>query len=334
MPGHEHTDFTRIDSGEKIGIIGVGAVGSACAFALLLRGSCGEIVLVDKDHRRAAGVAADMRYGEPLSRAAVIRAGGYEDLEDADVVLITAGVNEKSGGATDRSDDEGRLRLVDVNAGVYRQIVPQVVAAAPDAIIVVVTDPPEPLAEIARDLAGHGRVLSTGTLLDSLRFRLHIATELGVDPASVDATVVGEHGTSQVLLWSSAKVAGVSVERALAETHGQDSLAEIRRQVDHSVRYANITIIEGNNASQFGIGAACARISEAILGDERVVLPIGSYVERHGVIVSLPCVISRRGVERVFEPDMSDDERQAFESSVDVLRRASEGVRDSATATR
>ena len=331
MAAHEHTDFTRIDSGEKVGIIGVGAVGSACAFALLLRGSCGEIVLVDRDHRRAAGVAADMRYGEPLSRAAVVRAGGFEDLADADVVLITAGVNEKSGGATDRSDDAGRLRLVDVNAGVYRQIVPQVVAAAPEAVIVVVTDPPEPLAEVTRELAGHGRVLSTGTLLDSLRFRLHIGTELGVDPASVEATVVGEHGTSQVLLWSSAKVAGVSVERALAEMHGQDSLEEIRRQVDHNVRYANITIIEGNNASQFGIGAACARIAEAILGDERVVLPVGSYVERHGVIVSLPCVISRSGVERVFEPDMSDDERRAFQNSVDVLRRASEGVRAAAT---
>lgn len=324
-----HSDFTPIDSGEKVGVIGVGAVGSACAFALLLRGSCGEIVLVDKDHRRAVGVAADLRYGEPLSRATVVRAGGYDDLEGADVVLITAGVNEKSGGATDRSDAEGRLRLVDVNRDVYRQIVPQVVAAAPDAVVVVVTDPPEPLAEVARDLAEHGQVLSTGTLLDSLRFRLHIATELAVDPSSVDATVVGEHGTSQVLLWSSAKVAGVSVERALADRHGHDSLEEIRRQIDYNVRYANIAIIEGNNASQFGIGAACARIAEAILGDERVVLPVGSYVERYGVIVSLPSVLSRRGVDQVFEPDMSGEEREAFERSVSTLRGAGARVRGS-----
>ena len=327
---HQHSDFTRINSGAKVGVIGVGAVGSACAFALLLRGSCGEIVLVDKDHRRAVGVAADIRYGEPLARASVVRAGGYEDLEDADVVLITAGVNEKSGGATDRSDDQGRLRLAEVNGGVYRQIVPQVVAAAPEAVIVVVTDPPEPLAEIARDLAGGGQVLSTGTLLDSLRFRLHIATELGVDPSSVDATVVGEHGTSQVLLWSSAKVAGVSVERALTERHGQESLEEVKRQIDYNVRYANIAIIEGNGASQFGIGAACARIAEAIVGDERVVLPVASYVERYDVVVSLPSVVSRRGVDQVFHPDMSDAEREAFERSVATLRDAGARVRAAA----
>ena len=327
MTEHQHADFTRINSGEKVGVIGVGAVGSACAFALLLRGSCGEIVLVDKDHRRAVGVAADIRYGEPLARASVVRAGGYEDLEDADVVLITAGVNEKSGGATDRSDDQGRLRLAEVNAGIYREIVPQIVAVAPEAVIVAVTDPPEPLAEVARELAGHGQVLSTGTLLDSLRFRLHIATELGVDPSSVDATVIGEHGTSQVLLWSSATVAGMSVERALADRHGPESLEEIKRQIDHNVRYANIAIIEGNSASQFGIGAACARIAEAIVGDERVVLPVASYVERYGAIVSLPSIVSRRGVDHVFEPDMSEDERAAFERSVATLREAGDKVR-------
>ena len=330
MTEHLHSDFTPINSGEKVGVIGVGAVGSACAFALLLRGSCGEIVLVDRDHARAVGVAADIRYGEPLARASVVRAGGYEDLEDADVVLITAGVNEKSGGATDRSDDQGRLRLADVNADVYRQIVPRVVEAAPEAVIVVVTDPPEPLAEVARDLAGHGRVLSTGTLLDSLRFRLHIATELGVDPSSVDATVVGEHGTSQVLLWSSARVAGVSVERALADRHGPESLEEIKRQIDHNVRYANIAIIEGNGASQFGIGAACARIAEAIVGDERVVLPVASHVERYGVIVSLPSIVGRHGVDHVLDPDMSEGERTAFERSVATLRDAADKARDAA----
>ncbi len=327
MAAPEPIAYTPIDSGAKVGVIGVGAVGSACAFALLLRGSCGEIVLIDRDAKRAAGVAADIRYGEPLSRATVVRAGGYQDLAGAAVVLITAGVNEKAGGATDRSDPEGRLRLVDVNAQIYREIVPQILAAAPEAVIVAVTDPPEPLAEVARDLAGHGRVLSTGTLLDSLRFRLHIATRLGVDPASVDATVVGEHGTSQVLLWSSARVGATSVEQALAELHGESALDRLRDEIDHDVRYANITIIEGNSASQFGIGAACARISEAVLGDERVVLPVGSYSERHGVILSLPSVVSRTGVERVIQPQMTSQEEEALIRSAEVLRRAGDRVR-------
>ncbi len=327
MATPKRIDYTPIDSGAKVGVVGVGAVGSACAFALLLRGSCGEIVLIDRDAKRAAGVAADIRYGEPLSRATVVRAGGYEDLEGAAVVLITAGVNEKTGGATDRSDPEGRLRLVDVNAQIYREIVPQILAAAPEAVIVAVTDPPEPLAEVALNLARHDRVLSTGTLLDSLRFRLHIATRLGVDPGSVDATVVGEHGTSQVLLWTSARVGGASVEQALAERFGEDSLDQLRAEIDHDVRYANITIIEGNSASQFGIGAACARIAEAVLGDERVVLPVGSYSERHGVILSLPSVISRAGVERVIEPEMTSDEQEALTRSADVLRRTRDRVR-------
>ena len=318
--------YTLIDSGRKVGVVGVGAVGAACAFALLLRRSCGEIVLIDKDERRAAGVAADMRYGTLLSRAVVLRDGDYEDLLGADVVLITAGVNERTGGATDRSDAEGRLRLLDTNADVYRDIVPRVVEAAPEAVIVVVTDPPDPLADLARQLAGHDRVLSAGTFLDSNRFRLHIAAQLGVDPASVDAQVVGEHGTSQVRLWSSALVAGMPVTKALELRHGEDSLEEVRRQVDQDVLYANINIIEGIGASQYGIGAASARITEALLGDERVVLPVAAYNERYGVSISLPSVITRHGVNGVLEPDMSDEERDAFERSVQTLRQAGDRI--------
>src|SRR3712207_3846261 len=241
MAAHEHTDFTRIDSGEKVGIIGVGAVGSACAYALLLRGSCGEIVLVDKDEKRAAGVATDMRYAVSLSRTVVVRDGGYDDLAGADVVLITAGVNEKTGGATDRSDPKGRLRLLDTNAEVYRDVVPRVVGVAPEAVLVAVTDPPDPLADLTRALAGHDRVLSTGTLLDSLRFRLHIAAQVGVNPDTVEAHVVGEHGTTQVMLWSSAHIGGTAVDEAFADMHGADAVAGLRERVEQDVRYANIT---------------------------------------------------------------------------------------------
>jgi L-lactate dehydrogenase len=312
--------------GRKVGVVGAGSVGQACAFALVLRGSCREIVLVDRVRERAAAVATDLRYGAPLSPAVDLTAGDWSELRGADLVLITAGVNERSGGATDRADPRGRLRLLDTNAAVYREIVPEVVAAAPEAMIVVVTDPPDPLADLARELAGHDRVLSTGTVIDTLRFRVHVAAQLRVHPSSVDALVIGEHGTSQVMLWSSVRVAGTPLERALAQWRPDLSPPALRAQVEHEVRFANIAIIEGNDASRFGIGAVCARITEAVLGDERVLLPVAAYHERYGVTVALPSVLARAGAVAGLDPEMSAEEREAFERSIETLRDAGRGI--------
>jgi L-lactate dehydrogenase len=321
-------DHARVLSAGTVGIVGVGNVGSACAFSLFERGSCHEIVLVDRNEQRAEGIAVDMHYGAPLSPSLSpeVRGGGYEQLEGADVVLITAGVNEKTGGATDRNDPRGRLRLLAPNAEVYRDIVPQVVAVAPHAVLVAVTDPPDPLADLTRTLAGHDRVFSTGTLLDSLRFRVHIARELGVHPASVDARVIGEHGTSQVPLWSSARIGGSPIERALERRRPGTSLEQLRENVERDVRYANITIIEGTGASRFGIGTVCARLSEAVLRDEHTVLPVAPYSERYRVSVSLPSLLTRDGAEHAFEPEMSQEEREGFERSVETLRQAGEEI--------
>src|SRR6202011_339668 len=153
----------------KIGIIGVGNVGCACAMAAVIRGSSREIVLVNRTRKTAQAVATDIRYGIPLGRKVEIADGDYDNLAGAGVVLITSGVNEKTGGATDRNDPQGRLKLLDKNAEIYRQIVPHVVKAAPEAVLVAVTDPPDPLADIARQAAGHARALSAGTFLDSMR---------------------------------------------------------------------------------------------------------------------------------------------------------------------
>jgi L-lactate dehydrogenase len=303
----------------KVGLVGAGRVGAACALALVARGSAREVVIVDRTPARAKAVALDLRYGAPLAPEVALRDGGYSDLSGANVVLVTAGVNEKRGGATDRADPEGRLKLLDANARIYMDIVPRIVAAAPDAVLLVVTDPPDPLADLARRLAGHDRVLSTGTLLDSLRFRVHLAERLGVSPGSVEAQVIGEHGTSEVLLWSSARVSGVPVAEALPPGIPVD---EFRRSVEHDVRYANIAIIEGNEASQFGIGIVSARIAAAVLRDERAVFPVGTFNPGYGVTVSLPAVVGRQGVSRILEPAMSDQERQALHASAEVLRKA------------
>lgn len=302
----------------KLGIVGAGKVGAACGLALVARGSARDIVIVDRTRARARAVAADLRYAAPLCPEVTLHDGDYMDLAGADVVLVTAGVNEKSGGATDRSDPEGRLRLLDTNAGVYKTLVPRIVEAAPDATIVVVTDPPEPLADLARRLAGHDRVLSTGTLLDSLRFQTHLAQRLELSPASVQAQVVGEHGTSEVFLWSTARVAGVPIAQALP---AQTAMNEFRSIVEQAVRFANIAIIEGNDASQFGIGIVSARIAEAVLRDEQAVFPIGAYNAKYGVTLSLPGVVGRQGASRILEPPMSAAEQQALRASAEALRK-------------
>jgi L-lactate dehydrogenase len=304
----------------KVGIVGMGAVGAATAMALLGRARVSELVLVNRNRARAKGIATDMRYGAPLAGAITVKDGDYADLAGAAAVIVTAGINEKSGGATDRSDPAGRLRLLGPNIKVYEEIVPPVVAAAPEAVIIVATDPPDPLVEVARRLARHERVIGTGTYLDSLRFRVHLAERLGVSAASVDAYVVGEHGTSSVFLWSLVKVGGRSVEKMVAERAG--AFDDFRRAVERDVRYANISIIEGIGASQYGIGLVGARLAEAIAADERAVFPVASHSAAFGVALSLPSIIGQRGVLEVLTPDMSEEELRALEHSAEKLRDA------------
>ncbi|MGH8113025.1 MAG: lactate/malate family dehydrogenase [Rhodanobacteraceae bacterium] len=304
----------------KVGMVGAGNVGAACLLALAMRDVACDVVVIDRNRERAKGVVADLQYGAELASRVDLRTGAYADLAGAALVMITAGQNEKAGGATDRADASGRLRLLDANVAVYRDIVPKVVAAAPDAVILVITDPPDPLADLARRLADHERVLSSGTFLDSLRFRFHLGRRLAVHPMSVAAQVVGEHGTSEVFLWSSARVSGVPVAAAGAQA-GQSPEA-LKRSVEDDVRFANITIIEGTGASQYGIGMASARIAQAILRNERVVMPVGSFNAEYGVTLSLPSVVGREGVARVLEPALSELERAGLERSAAALREA------------
>jgi L-lactate dehydrogenase len=310
----------------KIGIIGAGAVGAACAMATIMRGCASELVLVNRGRGRAKGMATDMGYGAALSSTTRVTDGDYSDLAGASLVMVTVGVNEKSGGATDRNDPAGRLRLLDKNAEVYREVIPRINAAAPDAVLLVVTDPPDPLAWLTRELVRHDRVLSTGTLLDSLRFRLHLGRKLKVAPTAIEAQVLGEHGTSQIFHWSGARVGGVPIANAL----GQCGLAhdnDFRATIEKEVRYANITIIEGIGASQYGIGMVCARIAEIVLRDERAVIPIGVYNSKLGVTLSLPSIVGRSGCLQIFDPPLSDDERIGLEKSIETLRKAQERVR-------
>ena len=316
----------------KIGIIGAGTVGCACAMAAVNRGSARQIVLVNRTRKTAEAVATDLRYGTPLTPKVEITDGDYDALAGAGVVMITSGVNEKTGGATDRNDPQGRLRLLDKNAAIYRDIVPRIVRAAPDAVLLVVTDPPDPLADIARDaakIAGvDARVISAGTFIDTMRFRVHLGRYFGVDAADVDANVIGDHGTSQVFLWSAARIGGVPLAALLKKRN--ETVDGLREKVEKDVRYANITIIEGHDASQYGIGIVSARIAEMVLRDERAVIPVGSLQNEFGVTLSLPSVVGRGGVVEVLQPEMSDAEREGLQKSAktmkDALERAKERV--------
>ena len=304
----------------KIGIIGAGTVGSACLTALVQRRVAREIVVVNRDRKKAKGLVTDVQYGAVLSPGTELRDGDYADLKGAALVMITAGVNEKTGGATDRNDPAGRLRLLDTNVDIYKDVVPRLHAAAPEAIVLVVTDPPDPLADAVRKL-GHERVLSSGTYLDSLRFKFHLGQGLHVSPASVNAQILGEHGTSAVFVWSSATVAGRPIRECLSQSSSQ-SWDEFRREIEQQVRFANIAIIEGIGASQHGIGIVSARIAEIILRDERTVIPIGSYQRQYGVTLSLPSVLGREGIVQLFEPAMSTEESEALQRSGDTLKTA------------
>jgi L-lactate dehydrogenase len=308
----------------KIGIVGTGNVGCACAMAAVMRGSAAEIVLVNRTRKTAEAVATDIRYGVPIGSKVNIFDGDFGDLQGAEVILITSGVNEKTGGAIDRNDAQGRLRLLEKNAQIYRELIPQIAEAAPDAVFVVVTDPPDPLADIARRMRKDAIVLSAGTVLDSQRFRIHLAKHFNVDPRYIEAQVIGDHGTAQVFLWSSARIGGVSI----ADLAGKRGVKfdDLRRTVEKEVRYANITIIEGHGASQYGIGIVAARIAETIAGDERAVISIGSFQEKFGVTLSLPSAVGRRGIIEVFEPDLSQEERAGLERSAAMLKAAMERV--------
>jgi L-lactate dehydrogenase len=303
----------------KIGIVGAGAVGSACFLSVVMRRSASEVVLVNRDRKCAQGIVTDVQYGAVLSQPITVRDGDYSDLAGSAMVMITAGVNEKGGGATNRSDPLGRLRLLEANAAIFQEMIPQIHEAAPDALILVVTDPPDALADVVRML-GHERVLSTGTSLDTLRFRFHLAQRLKVSPADVEAFVLGEHGVSSVFLWSAARVGGRRIMDLLAEaTPTSDST---RQKIERDVRYANITIIEGIGASQYGIGMVSARLAEMVLRDERAVVPLGTYNAAFGVTLSLPSVVGREGVYRILEPEMSDIERKGLHRSADAIRTA------------
>ena len=308
----------------KAGIIGAGMVGSAAAYALALRGGASEVVLVDRNAALARAQAEDIAHAVPFAHPCQIHAGGYDALAGAAVVILAAGVAQKPG--------ESRLSLLARNAEVFAEVIGSVRDAAPDALLLVATNPVDVMTDVARRVSGlpAARVIGSGTILDSARFRALLGDHLGIAAQSVHAYVLGEHGDSEVLGWSSARAGAVPLA-GFADQMGAPLTADVRARIDDAVRRAAYRIIEGKGATWYGIGAGLARIVQAIRDDQRAVLSVSATTpEIQGVAdvaLSLPRVIGRAGVIATLLPDLDADEATALRASAELLAETAAQLR-------
>jgi L-lactate dehydrogenase len=302
----------------KVGIVGAGFVGAASANALALRGVASEIVLVDVDERKAAAEAADVAHVTPFAAPVRVRSGPTRELEGAAVVVITAGASQDPG--------QTRMDLLQRNADVVRSVVPDVVRAAPDAVLLVATNPVDVMTRVVQTLAGRSgvrgeRVFGTGTMLDTARFRQVVASRLGVDVTHVHGYVVGEHGDSEVLVWSSMDVGGRPLER-FAEAMGVAWTSEDRRAIEDEVVNSAYRIIEGKGATYYGVASAVARAVEVVVRNRRSILTVSAWSGPYGCALSLPRLVSGEGVIREVGVSMDAAERERLERSATVLRES------------
>ncbi|MBP2311693.1 L-lactate dehydrogenase [Azospirillum soli] len=307
----------------KVGVVGAGAVGATAAFAMVMSGSASEVVLVDLNEKMAMAQAQDIAHAVPFAHPTVVRHGSYADLAGAGVIVLTAGVAQKPG--------ETRLQLLERNARVFAAIIPAALAVAPDAVLLVATNPVDVMTQVAARISGldRTRVIGSGTILDTARFRALLAARLGVTPKSVHAYVLGEHGDSEVLVWSGAMAAGVPVDSCAAQL-GRPLTEGDRASIDEGVRRAAYRIIDGKGHTAFGIGGGLSRIVAAIAGDERAVLTCSilndSVLGVPEVALSLPRVVGARGVLETVMPDLSDEEAVALKRSAEILKDAATSV--------
>lgn len=305
----------------KVGIIGAGAVGSATAFALMMRGVARKIVLVDANEQKAKAEAMDIAHAAPFAYANKIKAGTYKDLECSEVVIITAGASQKPG--------ESRIDLLGRNVKIFQSIIPEIVKYAPNCILLVTANPADIMTEVALQLSGFPkeRVIGSGTVLDTSRFRTLLGYHLGVSPKSIHANVLGEHGDSEVLVWSNADAGTVQLE-TLAQSINKPFTTEIKAQIDDCVRNAAYKIIEGKGATFYGIAGALCRICQAITTNEYAILTVSSHHEDvegiKNVCLSLPSVIGKRGIHSVIYPKLSTDEHHDLKLSAEKIKSFSD----------
>ena len=312
------TDTTSDRNVDKIAIVGAaGTVGSAFAFAAMLQGLAPELVLIDVNERRVEGEVMDLQHAAAFAHAARITTGSIADCAGADIVAISAGVAQKPG--------ETRLELAQRNVAIMRDLIPQIAAAAPDAILLMVANPVDVLTMAMLKFSGFPpeRAFGSGTVLDTMRFRALIGRHCGINPRNVHAYIVGEHGDSELPVWSSANIAGVSVEDycvQCARCPGEDQL----RHLFTEVRDAAYEIIARKGYTNYAIATGMVALCRMILRDERSILTVSrSLAGQYGVgdvCLSLPVVVGRGGAERVIDGGLSAEEVEAFRASAEVVK--------------
>lgn len=301
----------------KIAIIGCGFVGSASAFALMQSKMFSEIVLIDADKDKAEGEAMDISHGIPFVGNMKIYAGGYDDIVDASIIVITAGAGQKPG--------ETRLDLVHKNVGIFKSIIPEIAKRKCRGILLVVANPVDILTYTALKLSGfeENRVIGSGTVLDTARLKFQLGEHLSVDSQSVHAYIIGEHGDSEIAVWSSANVSGIPLDD-FCEMRGHYNHDKSQENIAEKVKNSAYEIIAKKRATYYGVAMAVKRICEAIIRDEKSILPISSMM--HGefgiddVVLSMPSIVGANGLETKVPISLSEDEAINLKKSADTLR--------------
>ncbi len=309
----------------KIALIGAGMVGMSYAYSMLNQNVCDELVLIDIDRKRAEGEAMDLNHGLAFSGSHMkIHAGEYQDCNGADMVVICAGVAQKPG--------ETRLDLLKRNREVFRSIIGPVTESGFNGLFLVATNPVDVMTRITYELSGFnaGRVLGTGTALDTARLRYLLGSYMQVDPRNIHAYVMGEHGDSEFVPWSQAMIATRPIRDLLGEGEGNGLRMEELKKISEEVKGAAYKMIEAKRATYYGIGMAMTRITKAILGSENSVLTVSAYLRgeygQSGVFIGVPCIINQNGVQRVLQLNLSEEELLQFAASCDVLRESYYGL--------
>jgi len=302
----------------KVAVVGLGFVGSASAFALMQSGLFSEMVLVNRDMSKAEGEALDISHGLPFAKPMKIYAGTYDDIVDAAVIVITSGAGQKPG--------ETRLDLVRKNVEVYRSIIPEIAKRDCEGILLIVSNPVDILTSAAVKLSGfpENRVFGSGTVLDTARLKYLLGEHLNVDSRSVHAFIIGEHGDSEIAAWSSANVSGVPLHN-FCEMRGHFEHEKAMYEIAEGVKNSAYEIIEKKKATYYGIAMSVKRICEAIVRDEKSILPISSIQHGQygieGVALSMPAVVGKNGVETLVPIELNEAEQTALRQSAETLKQ-------------
>ncbi len=316
----EEIDYGSVNL-RKVAVIGCGFVGSASAFALMQSGMFSEMVLIDADHDKAEGEALDISHGTPFARPMKIYAGGYDDIVDASIIVITAGANQKPG--------ETRLDLVKKNIGIFKTIIPEIKKRDCKGILLIVANPVDILTYTAVKLSGfpENRVIGSGTVLDTARLKEALGSHLQVDSRSVHAFIIGEHGDSEIAAWSSANVSGIDLND-FCEMRGNYNHHEAMEKIANDVKNSAYEIIAKKHATYYGIAMSVKRICEAIVRDEKSIMPISSMM--HGeygiedVALSMPAIVGKNGAQGKVPISLNYDEITKLQESAKALKKVIE----------